>query len=531
MTRIIKRSGDLRCLTLTAILCVSPVSMSFAQMCFNSPNLPPMDQSALDSVVITDQAVIGNKNIDFSMKKTIGAIIASALGSNANTQAEQISLLTSMIRSFRVPEIMNGTSKASIPVTSRPGEAALDPIKMLNSEDIQDGFKVVGLFNRFDLAASDFSDCGEYRIVYERAGGASARTKRMTLIFEAKLDNPDPSNSPQGCRPVAEFWNNLGKVEKAQQAQLLHSFYYEGLKADGLTYDPVVTHKNYGVPLGQVRGNLFIDQPNFLWQLREWRIGLNADKAPTFISDTVKVNPHPELFRSASSGEPEFIASLRKEFGASFVDINVDEITKIDRSARSDGGKARSSVLLSGVAAFFPDQFNDVESTSTKVDDPLDGIDPDLISRVRDKLRALRLDSDCGLTPQHIVARAGALTCGGCHEFSKNQAVAPNVLWPEPKDGFVHIDENGGLSPALLQSFLPERRQILVDFIKSAPPASVATLSLSKEVARTTFTALVNTTTREDALRLVLNLESNVAAARSLDAQTKGAFRNARRSH
>jgi hypothetical protein len=41
--------------------------------------------------------------------------------------------------------------------------------------------------------------------------------------------------------------------------------------------------------------------------------------------------------------------------------------------------------------------------------------------------------------------------------------IAPNVNWPKSRF-FVHVDEQGTLSPALIEQFLPARAALLKDF-------------------------------------------------------------------
>jgi hypothetical protein len=49
----------------------------------------------------------------------------------------------------------------------------------------------IGLFNRFDLAPADGSDCGEYRVVFARRSGFTNSLQRNLVIFEAVLPNPN----------------------------------------------------------------------------------------------------------------------------------------------------------------------------------------------------------------------------------------------------------------------------------------------------------------------------------------------------
>ena len=71
----------------------------------------------------------------------------------------------------------------------------------------------------------------------------------------------------------------------------------------------------------------------------------------------------------------------------------------------------------------------------------------------------------------NILDRATTQTCAGCHQLSTfaphNQlGDIPQVVWPQSL-GFVHINEQSQLSPALTSSFLPHRAQVLISFLRS----------------------------------------------------------------
>jgi hypothetical protein len=65
------------------------------------------------------------------------------------------------------------------------------------------------------------------------------------------------------------------------------------------------------------------------------------------------------------------------------------------------------------------------------------------------------------------INRAEAMSCGGCHQNSNDAEIAPNVNWPKSKS-FVHVDEQGNLSPALTRQFLPARAALLADKFNAA---------------------------------------------------------------
>lgn len=73
------------------------------------------------------------------------------------------------------------------------------------------------------------------------------------------------------------------------------------------------------------------------------------------------------------------------------------------------------------------------------------------------------------LTVDQLLNRATAMTCGGCHEPSSFGLTQPNAIgafrlidgtiidsWPNTL-GFVHVDEQRNISPALRNVFIPAR--------------------------------------------------------------------------
>ncbi len=68
--------------------------------------------------------------------------------------------------------------------------------------------------------------------------------------------------------------------------------------------------------------------------------------------------------------------------------------------------------------------------------------------------------------------RAEAMSCGGCHQNSNNAEIAPNVHWPKSRS-FVHVDEQGTLSPALIEQFLPARAALLKDYLQKTTGTTV----------------------------------------------------------
>ena len=130
----------------------------------------------------------------------------------------------------------------------------------------------------------------------------------------------------EGCRATANFWRNLtDEGDEAKRADRLEQFYYVGIAgASG----PVVQAKNYGGPLGQVRGNIFVNASGTLpkWQLREWIVVNSGQPTPaSFVPVTVKDNPLAQFYLDANGSgddapsDPAKEASERMEFQNEFL--------------------------------------------------------------------------------------------------------------------------------------------------------------------------------------------------------------------
>src|SRR4051812_30408325 len=374
----------------------APVSLALAAACVVPPSTPPtpLDAATKRTVVITDPAVLNHATLGFSLGRTLGNIVRTT-PNMVDSPAERIALLTTLIRSFRAIGHVNSDSQVTFPVPVRAAEAALDPIALLDPAN-PNGMKPVGLFNRYDLAPADFKTCGEHRIVY--AKNSASPIDRFFIIFEAALDNPKPDLGAEGCRPIAQFWDSLKGKTGNDLATALSKFYYDGL-APGI--EPVVHFTNYGLPFGQVRGNLFKQQP---WQLREWRISLAADGAPVFTPVTVKTNPFPPLYGGPVSGENSGIAALRPAFQAELVSGRVPELVSVDQGGIVNP-EAAVDLLFQLGAAFAP-KYNGFESTSQIPpgnDDPRTLATAALKGKITQRLNQIGIGTACQLTDEHVL--------------------------------------------------------------------------------------------------------------------------------
>src|SRR5262249_52935169 len=125
-------------------------------------------------------------------------------------------------------------------------------------------------------------------------------------------------------------------------------------------------------------------------------------------------------------------------------------------------------------------------------------------------------------------ARAGVVSCGGCHKFSANRPIAPNVPWPSDQ-GFVHVTEEGTLSAALNEHLLPARRENLMQ--GTPAPAAPPVANLNPVDARSALGKVGTSQTRAQALEALRDFEVRVQTLREVERQQPGLFVPNRRVH
>ena len=322
-------------------------------------------------------------------------------------------------------------------------------------------YVAIGLINRFDLAAVDGSDCGEYRLLFARRSGLTLDTSRNLISFESVMPNPSPKQGLRGCKDLVDFWAGLSKQANVnKRADDLHDFYFKGYRA----FPPALHIDNLGNALdrttGQVRTNQFMQA---LWTLREFRVR-KACTGKTcvlrFEPDSVKNSPAGVLFSSKTSHP------LQEDF-AQVLTAQVDTLAlnelgrfSLALDERFSGGQSRSS----GTEDLYGHQFGK-------------GASP-LRTRLQARLDAL----GSPLTPNHLVARAQTLSCAGCHQLSTGANLGGGLVWPTKSNGFefVHVSERVheqgpdgrryGISEALEGVFLPQRQALMEAYLANRAP-------------------------------------------------------------
>ena len=298
-------------------------------------------------------------------------------------------------------------------------------------------YRPTALVNRFDLAPLSGENCGEYRMVFSRIDAVGFG--QNSLIFEAVLPNPTPERGLEGCRPVARFWANLSTIDNPRvRARRLARFYFTGLPG----FAPVVRID----PLAhvQLRTNMFMDIRG--WQQRTFKL-VHRCHLPGGVCDTLRIVPVPvtntpfgELFDDTSTHPkaPGFRAHFLQQLSALLTDD------------------------LMGIALTTADRFNAGQSPANEETDyaaHLSNGTGDFAYALQEHLRLLGSD----LTPTQLVNRALTQSCAGCHKLSSGRDLGHGLRWPTAR--FVHVDEDGHISLALRDVFLPHRQAVLEAFL------------------------------------------------------------------
>ena len=315
-----------------------------------------------------------------------------------------------------------------------------------------DRYHLTAVVNRTDLRKKDWQDCGEHRLVFALQGGG-----QKFINFEARLPNPTPDNIA-GCAPIIQFWDELATLPPFIQADRIREFFIMGT----ITGTPVIAPQHFFNGAGQIRSNQFMGTE---WLLKEHQLVNQCDFGPcTIFAETVNVkeNPFGELFnpnapfggspftRQAQDFQQDFIASIESLTGTQLGEL------KTTTQERFNHGQSLSSGSLTfenDYRAHFGGQLNSPFGN-------------DLLQSLQGKTNA----DGSPLIPEQVLARATALTCAGCHNPAQFGLTLPGSVgtlalpdgriidsWPVSLS-FFHIDEQGNLSPALEDVFLPIRQ-------------------------------------------------------------------------
>lgn len=349
---------------------------------------------------------------------------------------------------------------------SAPHEARHAQCASLSDPDC--AYRPIGLFNRFDLAAQDGSHCGEYRIVYAKEIGVLDALDRNLIIFEATVPNPAPYSGLNGCRPIVERWAQLSNLNNAQaRGNLLEQMYFDGA---GAAIPAIIQPAHFGdnaQGLGQIRTNQFMGFHSVsprVWTLREFKLERDCSGGGGSACRMLVVPAPAAVNAFGPLLDPNSALPLKSAFDVFF----------------PSQVSALSASTISGLGMQVPELFNSAQSHSSGPSNEMNyslhfGAGPSALRTAVDvQLAAL----GSALTADDIVARAQAMTCAGCHKLSDNKNLGGGLTWPASLS-FVHVTErqtevvNGTerylISPALVDHFLPHRKQLLEDFLTGTP--------------------------------------------------------------
>jgi len=312
----------------------------------------------------------------------------------------------------------------------------------------------IALVNRFDQTPPDGSNCGQYRIIYAKR---LAPGLRLHMILEPVLRNPNPAAGLAGCRPVAQFWADLTKIDSiAERRAKLEQFYFDGIP--GMA--PVIDPDHFGVTGGGIRTTQ-IATANAAPRMYQFHVTKDCSSGNCTLRVTPDVLPNMIfgfLFNSTDN------SAQANAFRDSFIE-------QVPNLAVRDANEFFMDIPRAFVIAE-SDPFD--ESKAFEYIRPFSqskAAAPDFRNRLQAKLTSI----GSTLTPEDIVHRAETQNCVGCHFFAG--PVGEGVNFPHSIDGIQHVSEDGlepgdgsqrfPISSGMRDTYIPHRMKILIDFLNS----------------------------------------------------------------
>jgi len=381
------------------------------------------------SFAITDKAILET----FTFMRVLDAITANSGVTSEMLFRQWWSLHTEP----HCKEILNGTARRC---PTQEGALATAPFR---PED----FIPIGIVNRFDQANA--TQCGQYRLIF--ANRNAAPKEAFHLIFEAELPNPRPEIGLQGCKPVAQFWADLSKIESGfERRTRLEKFFFEGIPG----FAPAVHADHYRANQAGIRTLQLNQQNNFFPSFYQFRI---ARENGTLVMkhdvlENVSFSPLIDASNTDDRSKRFRQVYLENIKNLAVRDANLYFMKIPTEFQIQDSQPDKVYQFALNVAYFKSQATQEGKAFEAEINAELQ-----------------RLGST--ITPMELVTRAETQTCIGCH-FT-GTPVGEGVEFPAALDLMSHVSERGGtptnfaISPAMKNVFIPHRMQILKDFLVS----------------------------------------------------------------
>jgi hypothetical protein len=310
-----------------------------------------------------------------------------------------------------------------------------------------DRYRLTAVVNRLDTN-NNWQDCGEHRLLF-----IFPSREPHYLNFGARLPNLTPGDM-RGCRSVVEFWRELPGLSKAEQAQSLRRFFY-GALPEGAR--PAIAPEHFTGSDGSLFSMRSLEQGPFTNSAKLekicgpacrywWRVVPSRD------------TPFGLLFDPVGASQSASYAEIALDFQQWFPE-------------HLNGLFPNNPVVIKSNTA---ERFNTVGGGGNYLARFGEQHDSEFGIRLQQAVRDQENADGSPLEVEHILARASATTCDGCHGMFDGADSTLNKIgaleradgtilrqWP---DGWVHIRDGGKLSPSLRNVYLPGR-QVLFDEI------------------------------------------------------------------
>ena len=166
-------------------------------------------------------------------------------------------------------------------------------------------------------------------------------------------------------------------------------------------------------PHGADSNNQFVESP---WELREFRTDASSGSV-LLVPDTIKGNPVTELYDDNSAFS---IANPGLKLFPEHIDDQMDSLLTPELNSLTN-----TIDILTTFEPAFDDQFSNFKSVSQgSVDNPASVASQDvrtlITNAIADRVANGLLPQNTTVNDDHVLNRLGAMTCGGCHQYSSN---------------------------------------------------------------------------------------------------------------